>query len=296
MLNYNPYNLYINSASIDVEEAEEKVLVDRSIPTAIVLNSFAVIFSSTRGSLTFDRTHGQYEFAKTTALKYLDTGLIPESVYIDIESKYSKKAQLVSWSNDRLEIRDNTVIFDGDEVPSEIEKHLLSLFEADPNNLENSLEAWSKFISKLRDAMDIDIHNRLFAFLAHNDLTIDKDGDVLAWKVVRNNYKDIHSGTIDNSVGTEPTMPRIKVNNNPNQTCSYGLHACAFGYLNSFGSNGNPVMIVKIDVRDIVSVPVDYNGQKIRVCKYKVVAEAGKWGTDVTANSNPHLILKKAFA
>jgi hypothetical protein len=66
-------------------------------------------------------------------------------------------------------------------------------------------------------------------------------------------------------------MNRQDVDDNCNNTCSTGLHFCSLNYLGSFGSSGDPVVILKIDPKDVVSIPVDYNNTKGRCCKYEVV-------------------------
>jgi hypothetical protein len=38
---------------------------------------------------------------------------------------------------------------------------------------------------------------------------------------------------------------------------------------------------------DIVSIPLDYKGEKVRICKYEVVAFVGFWGTDVDGKRLP---------
>ncbi|CAM6053339.1 unnamed protein product [Sphagnum tenellum] len=44
-------------------------------------------------------------------------------------------------------------------------------------------------------------------------------------------------------------------------------------YLPSYGSSdGNTIVIVKIDPADVVSVPVDYNCAKMRICRYEVLS------------------------
>ena len=129
--------------------------------------------------------------------------------------------------------------------------------------------------------------------MQYNDLAINEEGNVLAWKVVRPDFKDKHSGTFDNSPGQTVSMPRIKVTFDPNRTCSAGLHACAYDYLKSFGSVGDQVILVEIDVRDIVSVPVDYDGKKIRCCKYVVSKHVGTWGQDIDASTNPRDVLAR---
>jgi hypothetical protein len=69
--------------------------------------------------------------------------------------------------------------------------------------------------------------NELYGFLEKNRLPITPDGHFLAYKKVRDDYKDIHSGTMDNSVGKIVEMERNQVNDDKNQTCSSGLHFCS---------------------------------------------------------------------
>ena len=96
----------------------------------------------------------------------------------------------------------------------------------------------------------------------------------LAFKNVRNDYRDIHSGNFDNSIGQVCEMPRNGVDEDKDRTCSAGLHFCSIEYLPHFSdSNGGHTMIVKINPRDVVAIPADYNNTKGRTCKYEVVAE-----------------------
>jgi hypothetical protein len=59
-------------------------------------------------------------------------------------------------------------------------------------------------------------------------------------------------------------------------TCSKGLHFCALGYLDHFGSRDEPIMVVLVAPEDVVSIPCDYGNQKGRATGYRVVAELGK--------------------
>lgn len=114
---------------------------------------------------------------------------------------------------------------------------------------------------------------QVYGFLEKNNLPITEDGHFLAFKKVSKHYMDIHSNTISNRIGESPTMDRNEVNDNPDQTCSSGLHFCSISYLSSFGSSTDPVMVLKINPADVVSIPTDYNGAKGRCSKYTVVAE-----------------------
>ena len=114
----------------------------------------------------------------------------------------------------------------------------------------------------------------LYGFLEANDVEIDESGNVIAWKKVRDDYKDIYTGTIDNSPGQIIKMPRHLVNDNRNETCSSGLHICSKSYLPHFGYNsGNKVVKVSIHPKDFVSIPVDYQNAKARVCEYQVLED-----------------------
>ena len=115
--------------------------------------------------------------------------------------------------------------------------------------------------------------DQVYGFLEKNNLPITEDGYFLAYKKVRNDYKDIHSGIFDNSIGQVVEMDRNLVDDNPESHCSSGLHFCSESYLQSFGGASNPVMILKINPADVVSIPTDYNGAKGRCMKYEVVAE-----------------------
>jgi hypothetical protein len=123
--------------------------------------------------------------------------------------------------------------------------------------------------------------NELYGFLEKNNLPITPDGHFLAYKKVRQNYLDVHSGTMDNSVGKVVEMERFKVDDKAENTCSSGLHFCSQSYLNHFG--GERVVIVKINPKDVVSIPTDYDFSKGRACRYEVIGEVGASATDTDA-------------
>jgi len=116
--------------------------------------------------------------------------------------------------------------------------------------------------------------DELYDFLEVGELPITEDGCFLAFKNVRSNYYDIHSGKFRNQVGDTCEMPRNGVDEDKQRTCSYGLHFCSIKYLPHFtDDDGGKTMIVKINPKDVVAIPADYNNTKGRTCKYEVVAE-----------------------
>lgn len=76
---------------------------------------------------------------------------------------------------------------------------------------------------------DTRVVGELFDFLDGNNLPITDDGCILAWKVTR---KDGYSIAVDQragepvyyGLGAKPEMPRDAVDDDPNNTCSTGLH------------------------------------------------------------------------
>jgi len=114
----------------------------------------------------------------------------------------------------------------------------------------------------------------LYLFLESADLPITEDGCFLAYKAVRHDFKDKHSGKFDNSPGQVLDMPRNEVDDVRDRTCSYGYHAAAYEYAKDFlGGGGDRMVTVKINPRDVVSVPSDYKNQKLRTCRYEVMEE-----------------------
>ena len=114
----------------------------------------------------------------------------------------------------------------------------------------------------------------LYEWLEKSNLPITPDGHFIAWKIVREDYKDLRTDTFDNSVGCVVEIARNEVDENPDQTCSSGLHFCSNDYLPHFGKGGKRrIMMVKVNPRDVGAFPRDYNTSKGRCCRYQVIAE-----------------------
>lgn len=145
-------------------------------------------------------------------------------------------------------------------------------------NIEEGVDIvpMANFLHKLYNNTSFNTREHLFNFLTKHRLTITEDGKFLAYKSVRSDYRDKHSGSISNTVGTVVQFNRKDVDDNPNNHCSNGLHAGSLGYSGPGGwynSAGDKVIIVAIDPEDVVSVPTDHDYQKLRCCKYTVVSD-----------------------
>jgi hypothetical protein len=172
------------------------------------------------------------------------------------------------WAQGVVEIVGNQVFYQGEVVVNALADHIMEMisqgFSVDP--LKN-------FLIKLMANPSYRSREQLFGFVEANQITITPDGDLLLYKKVRSNFTDIYTGKFNNNIGQVVEMPRSKVDDDPNRTCSEGLHVCSLGYLDHFGGASDPVVLVKVDPADVVSVPTDYNNTKMRVAKYEVVAQ-----------------------
>lgn len=118
----------------------------------------------------------------------------------------------------------------------------------------------------------------LFDFLQHNSIALTEDGCFLAYKKINHNYTDCYTGKIPNKPKTYVSMPRKDVCANRSICCAPGLHVAAWHYFGACYSN-NPryrTIEVKVNPRDVVSVPDEYGFAKMRTCKYYVTREIKK--------------------
>ena len=149
---------------------------------------------------------------------------------------------------------------------------------------EEDVKAWSTFAKRLQKNIDPYIRQQLFDFLHYlivteKSLALTPEGEFIAYKGVKDNLDSYHSGyayvdnervngNIPNKIGSTISMKRYDVQADPASLCSFGLHVGSYSYANNFGET---VLLVKVAPEDVVSVPNDYNGQKLRCCKYKVL-------------------------
>ena len=89
--------------------------------------------------------------------------------------------------------------------------------------------------------------------------------------VVQGTTNESHQ--IFNGVGETIEVQRRCVDDNKDHHCSHGLHVGSYDYANSWAGDNGRLLLVEFDPQDAVSVPTDCNFQKLRVSKYKVVAD-----------------------
>lgn len=163
-------------------------------------------------------------------------------------------------------LRDNVVWFHDEQLPPRLNDRIIKMAQKgeSPQSLAN-------FWRLLQGNPSNRSVNQLYSFLEHNHIPIDEDGYILAYKAVSPDFKDLHSGTVDNSVGQEPSMPRNRISDDPRNACDVGFHVGALSYVQSYGRSNGKIVICRVHPADVVSVPYDHDATKMRVCRYKVI-------------------------
>jgi len=137
------------------------------------------------------------------------------------------------------------------------------------------IKSLSMFLNNLMKNPSSRAVTELYRFVEHTNLPVSDDGCLLAYKIIRRDYTDKHSGKMDNSPGKVVEMPRNMVDSEANRTCSKGLHFCSYNYATGGFNNRNSdrMVVIKISPEDVVSIPTDYNNEKGRCCKFTVLYE-----------------------
>lgn len=195
---------------------------------------------------------------------------IKEGRFEEIPNLVSVSKRIETLSKGNFTVQNGTILVKGKTVPTQLGNTILKF-----SNEGLPFDPLVKFAENLQLNPSFRAVNELFQFLEKNNHPLTDNGNFIAYKRVRANFTDIHSGTFNNSVGTLVEMPRNQVNEDPNQTCSYGLHVANWDYAhNQFASHepATDVMLeVEVNPADVVAVPSDYNQSKMRVCKYLVL-------------------------
>jgi len=185
-----------------------------------------------------------------------------------VEKLINVAQSVINYVSGRVRIVNEQVFYGDHEVKGSIVQRIIAMmregFDAQP---------MIKFLENLMSNPSKRAVDELYGFLEATALPITEDGCFLAYKKVRNDYRDFYTGMMDNSVGTVLEMPRNQVDEDKDTTCSYGLHFCSLSYLPHYHGGHGRVMIVKINPADVVAIPSDYNNAKGRAARYEIIGE-----------------------
>lgn len=179
-----------------------------------------------------------------------------------VRANLSVSGAVENWSKGNFKLNGNQALYKGEEIPGELGRRIVQM----ASNGE-SPEPLVKFWEKLQRNPSMRSVEQLYPFLKHEGIPIIANGNFLAYKGIKSNYTDAHTGKVDNKPGAVCEMPRNKVSDDPRTSCHYGFHVGALEYARSFSQ---VTVVCEVDPGDVVCIPYDNNQQKMRVCKYRV--------------------------
>lgn len=241
-------------------------------PNISTTSSLTVVINSVPHAITTDHPNYDQVFKlvnSVTPSERYDTELL------ELLKPIERFKRVIGDADSNFQMKDNVLrcIIDGEEFPlaESLYEAILRIY-----SISGNLQPMYNFVVKLSRNPRKEVIDELWSFISSCGLAITESGNFLAYKSVTNDYKDIYTGTMDNSPGTVVEMPRWKVEHDPNRTCAAGLHFAAWDYAYGFGNNNTRKMIISISPEDVVSIPSDYSNQKGRACKYTILREVTK--------------------
>lgn len=223
----------------------------------------------------FDPTHPEY----INLVECVKTGDAEEFIRL-LETGHT----IENWSEGDFRFVDGFLFYDDEPVRKVITGRIVQMLK----------EGWDhkpmlKFLENLYENVSHRAVNEFYDWIQHKGLAITPDGCILGYKGVavysgpeqddldgnplkEGDLVDRYTGfSHRNNVGDAPAMKRRKVDDNCNNGCGSGLHAGTFEYASGWAGSDGKVVLVKIDPRDVVSIPTDCDFQKLRCRTYEVV-------------------------
>lgn len=201
----------------------------------------------------------------------------------DIGQFLSVEKSIADFSSGKISVKNGEVFYGSHQLHGVVVDKLLQFLREgskDANHIIN-------FISRLMANPSSNSVGQLYTFLSYKALPITESGNVIGYRGIRDDWYSKHGNTqtvvlrgkvnkdgqIYNGIGEVIEIQRNSVDDNKNNHCSYGLHVGSYDYARDWAGSDGRVIMVEFDPADAVSVPTDCDFQKLRVSKYKVIAE-----------------------
>jgi hypothetical protein len=207
-----------------------------------------------------DSTHPSFSEMKTAILDK-KWELVPRLV--------TSAEKISRETNGEVTVENDTVLYKGSPVDTSLTQRIIAI-------IREGKDATSmlKFMDNLYKNPSKAAQKELYDWLRGCNLPITDDGCFVAYKAIKDNYTDMHTGKISNKIGKVVFMKRKAVDDNRHNHCSTGLHFASVSYIPNM--HGERVMKVKINPKDVVSIPSDYSYTKGRTWRYEVIGEVEK--------------------
>ena len=254
------------------------------------MTMFSIVDASNGGkSLSVFYTDGDNATVPSTHPKFQDivdlllTGTATDEAVKLLVNTLQVVGEKLSELSERVTVTSWGVQFDGDPLRGELADVILEEFKKGD---EAKFKPLVNFLEKAKQNPSVKSIDDLYRWIRNGDLTITPNGDFVAYKGVAIGKGGIsqsisrgtafvngeqQKGNIQNPLGAIVTMPRSEVDPDSKSYCSVGLHVGTYSYANSFAQGRT--LLIQVNPRDVIAVPEDCNGEKIRVCRYVVLTQ-----------------------
>ncbi len=231
------------------------------------------------------KTYIPYTFAGSSISVYLeDVHIFPSSHLL-----FKKVVELVKAGNlpalkklmeaknqDGLSVKDDVVLYNGEPLTTGAAKKLFELKAAGFD-----VAPMIKFLENCYKNPYPAVVEKLYEFLESKGMPITEDGCFIGYKYCNQDYFDSYTGkTYKYLPNTFVTMPRVDFHDLSGSECSHhGLHVGNWEYSGVKDNNynnglyGRRNMLVKVNPKDVVSVPYGSEAKKIRTWEMYVIKE-----------------------
>ena len=242
------------------------------VPYIINENSLTIFWEGKPYTLRKD--HVNFNLAKSAIL---------EARYDDLGDLLDIAKAVEDFVQGDVEVKDEVVYYKGHRLHGVVVDKLLEMLRA---GMKDSAPLVN-FITRLQSNPSANSVNELYSFMSYKSLPNTPEGKILGYKGVQSDFWS-NTGNADtivlqgqtnerhqifNGVGETIEVARRCVDDNKDHHCSFGLHIGSYDYANNWAGEDGRLLIVEFDPEDAVSVPTDCNFQKLRVSKYRVVAD-----------------------
>jgi len=234
-----------------------------------------VVFRPGENPLVADSSHPSFRAIVEAAFDGDESIASYFDVTKAVIEKFTRLSRRVTTANGRL-------FLDGDELHGTIVEHILALYSAGASDFQSVVN----FLELTKQNPNPKSVEQLYEWLnASEGFTLDPDGYIRGYKGVQRLADgslvsvragkaivngEPKSGQIPNELGDVVEMPRTEVTFDPAVGCSYGLRVGTFDYASNWAQGA--LLEVRVNPSDVVSVPTDCSAQKMRTCRYEVVA------------------------
>ena len=180
----------------------------------------------------------------------------------------SIRSAITKWSEGGFVLEGDKITFRGESLPSDLAERIIGLFKEG----NHTFQAFANFWARLQKNPSYRSVNQLWAFIKAKNIPLSPEGHFYAYKAINDDWTDCHSRQVLNRPGTLIHMDRNKISDDPDLACHFGYHVGNRDFVaNNY--SGRKVVICLIDPADVVCVPKDSSGGKMRVCRYLVLGE-----------------------